>query len=219
MQRSLMVISIAAGLATCAMANPILRAPAGDYSPTNPVNTLDGVSTTASHLRNNEWNVMISFTTDFDYFAGQANAFVALFDIPTVVGKSPGSPVYVHSLGWDITHTANSPSWLNELTFRFGDDLGVDYVMLTPSGTSAPGTENNNSGGEKVDLVGLELDFMLYNGILRFRFWDTFNDNFPNRDGFIHAGSTISLGLKIIPAPGSLALLGIGGLAAVRRRR
>ncbi len=221
MQRSLFVVSLAAGLATCAMANPHLRAPDGVSTATGLVNSLDGVSISASNHRNNEWNVDILFLSDFDYFAGEANAFVTLFDIPTLLNKTPGSPVYVHSMGYDITQTTVGASWISELLFRFGDDTGMDFVQLRPGiGQNNTGTGvNNNTGGEKVDLVGLDLDFTLYNGILRFRFWDDFNDNFPGRDGFIHAGSTISLGFKVVPAPGSLALLGLGGLATVRRRR
>ena len=51
-------------------------------------------------------------------------------------------------------------------------------------------------------------------GLLRIEFWEDFVD-FKGADGFY--GSTLTI--HYIPAPASLALLGLGGLVGIRRRR
>ncbi len=53
-------------------------------------------------------------------------------------------------------------------------------------------------------------------GDVRIEFWEDFVD-FPGApDGTYDIGS---ITLKFVPAPSSLALLGLGGLVAIRRRR
>ena len=46
---------------------------------------------------------------------------------------------------------------------------------------------------------------------------ETFDDGGPANDGFFGSGSFFRV--NFVPAPSSMALLGLGGLAAARRRR
>ncbi|CAN0594277.1 unnamed protein product, partial [Laminaria digitata] len=57
-------------------------------------------------------------------------------------------------------------------------------------------------------------------GILDINFFESFDDVAGEIDATYLAGSTITIvGQGIVPAPASLALIGLGGLAAGRRRR
>ncbi|MCW5762866.1 MAG: PEP-CTERM sorting domain-containing protein [Phycisphaeraceae bacterium] len=210
-----------AGLAAAASANPHLSATNGNaIAPTQVVNLLDVADVSLSNSRSNEWNIQLTFNQDINYTFGFPNATVFVIDLAAVVGKPAGAEAYIHAIGWNTTHTAFSPSWLREFRIEFTDAGATTGVGLSPSGTAGSGgPENNNSGGSKVDLVGLGLDFTLNPGLLHLTLWDTFNDFGGGNEGVLLAGSWVSIGTKIVPAPGALALLGLGGLASIRRRR
>ena len=69
----------------------------------------------------------------------------------------------------------------------------------------------NYQGSVSGDFVGS------FDGVMEIEFYETgFDDNADAIDAYFESGSRITL---IFPAPGGLAVLGIGGLIGIRRRR
>ncbi|MDX2018512.1 MAG: hypothetical protein SFY95_12845 [Planctomycetota bacterium] len=153
-------------------------------------------------------NITLSGIPSFDPF-GDANNFVG--------GVFIGANAQIVGIGWDVNLTANSPSWLSELTVAIENTSQSGGVFLAPgTGDDFGGTRTYSSGGI-VDLVGLGLNFTLGgDGILRLEFFEGFDDFANGVDGFWNSGT---LSIQWIPTPGALAILGLGGIAAGRRRR
>jgi hypothetical protein len=133
----------------------------------------------------------------------------------TVINQAIAPNAQIVGIGWDVTLFADNPSWLSELVVGFGPTSGT-LINLTPGvGDDFSGTQNYSSGGI-VDLVGLGLNFNLNaDGNLRMEFFEAFNDFTNDWDGIWNGTLTI----QWIPTPGALAILGLGGIAAGRRRR
>lgn len=124
---------------------------------------------------------------------------------------------HVVGIGWDVNQATVGASWLSEMQMSFGGNTTAE-IFLTPSGTGAPGSESNSSGGI-FDLVGSALDFFVdADGILAMEFFEGFDDVDGAVDGNWLQGSVITIEY-VVPAPGALAMLGLGGLVAGRRRR
>ena len=139
----------------------------------------------------------------------------------TVMNTFIGSGYHITGIGWDVNQMAGLDSgglsWLSEMTITFGDSNAA-AVQLAPSGTAGPGTESNSSGGI-LDLVGLSFDFFLdADGILSMEFFESFVDEAGAAEGIFLSGSSIQV-QYVVPAPSALAMLGLGGLVAGRRRR
>ena len=135
----------------------------------------------------------------------------------SVIGSASASGVT--AIQFDLSVTTFSPSWGSEVNldisgpggFLFTAD-GSDFDTLGDDGPddltfgwgdstgtfSFSGTASGLSGGSGTYTVSA---------------FDSFDDS--GDDGVFNSGSTITL----IPAPGAAALLGMGGLAATRRRR
>lgn len=129
-----------------------------------------------------------------------------------------GAGAHVTGLGWDVTIQTVGASWLSEARAEFtNNDLdNLTGVGITPGvNDGAPGTATYSSGGI-LDLIGLDLDFVLdADGILRVELWETFVDNAGSADAIWNGTLTV----QYVPTPGALAVLGLGGLVAGRRRR
>ncbi|MFK7760099.1 MAG: PEP-CTERM sorting domain-containing protein [Phycisphaerales bacterium] len=143
----------------------------------------------------------------------------------TVLGINIGGGSNVVGIGWDVNQLAGldsgGASWLSEMTIGFGNTFDGILINLGTSGTDAPGTEANSSGGI-VDLTALTtpLDFFVAaDGILSLEFFESFVDQAGAAEGEFLANSTLTIQYVPVPAPGALALLGLGGIAAGRRRR
>lgn len=148
------------------------------------------------------------------------DAYASAFN--TVMNINIGAGSHVVGLGWDVNQTSFGASWLSEMTISYENTAQDAGVFLTPSGTGAPGTSESNSSGGILDLVGLAtpLDFFVdADGLLRLEFFESFEDVTGAAEGIFNSGSSIQVQYIAVPAPGALAMLGLGGIVAGRRRR
>ena len=125
----------------------------------------------------------------------------------------------INGVSWDVDITAHNPSWLSEIRVGITNTTDVfSGIFLTPGvGNGAPGQGVFSSNGIlKFADIGVP-DFVLAaDGILRFHFFEGYDDVSIDPDGTWNSGT---IGVQYVPAPSALALLGLGGLAAARRRR
>lgn len=126
----------------------------------------------------------------------------------------------VIGVGWDVTLETFGGSWLSEATIGVeNSDQSGSFFVGPGSGVDTSGIQAFSSGG-LISLVSEGLDFNLNeDGDFRVEFFETFDDNSNEIDAEFLAGSTLRIQYTIIPAPGAMALLGLGGLVSVRRRR
>ncbi len=113
----------------------------------------------------------------------------------------------ITSIDFEGFYVPNSPSWTSEPQWSFQG--GGHLWGMSNHG----GVDDSNplayAGSEATSF------FSDGNGDVTIEFWENFVD-FNGPDGTYERGS---ITLKVIPAPASLALLGLGGLVATRRRR
>ena len=122
------------------------------------------------------------------------------------------------AIGWDVEVATVGPSWLSEATMSFSNTTGPAGLFLSVgAGNDAPGTMLFSSGG-LLDLT----DNMIPNitadadGLITIEFFESYDDVIDEIDAFLNG--KITLGIDV-PAPGTAALFGFGGLAATRRLR
>lgn len=134
-------------------------------------------------------------------------------DLNAALGTQPGGEVYIDAIGWDVEVTAVDPAWASDAVIDFGGE-----VTLTPCiNETDPGTFSCSSGG-LLDLVGLNLDFSVADGILNLTFFDS--EGFADLEGLTMTG-TLSLNASgqaippSVPEPATLALLLLGGLGSL----
>lgn len=159
-------------------------------------------------------------TWDLHTDASNTNIF---FDLSAAMGLGSGVPVTMTGIGWNLDlDTLNAPagtSWLSEVRLAFGDSAGTYGLFVRPGAGAANnvvGTGSFSSGGQ-IDLSDNAIpDIFLPDGILRIELHETFDDVADVIDGLITGGGVT---VTAVPAPGALALLGIGGLVIARRRR
>jgi hypothetical protein len=191
---ALTALAAAAGLAT---ANPIQ---AGQFAG----NTVDTAGTPTS-----------SITIDISGFQGFDAQGSALNDILSVF---IGVGAEVTGIAWDVNLSTFGGSWASESVMNFGGQ-----VFLTPGSADSFGVTNQNyNSGGVIDLSdnGIPNTLPDAGGNLEIEFFESFVDNAGAGDSIWEAGSTVTLvGTNIVPAPGALAMLGLGGLVAGRRRR
>ncbi len=124
----------------------------------------------------------------------------------------------VTGIGWDVTLSTVGASWASEA----GIDFEGQIFLNVGAGDYFPVTNGVYSSGGIIDLsndVSLPNITLGGDGILNLEFFEGFVDNGGTGDASFGAGSTLTLQVRGIPAPSSLAFLGLGGLAATRRRR
>ena len=127
----------------------------------------------------------------------------------------------ITGIGYDLNLTANDPSWLSEITFSFEETSQVEGVFLNPAFEDEnPGTGAYSSGGI-VDLVALDLDFaLLADNSLRLELFEGWDDASVSIDGVVNQGLlTIQYEAQPVPEPATLAALGVGAAALLRRRK
>lgn len=209
-----LAITAVAGLAAVASAQVLSTGPGGGTADRAVVNLSDVANISFNRVDGNTI-VTIEFTSAIDSWdlVSDPNNVVFALDM--------GGPATMHGIGWDVSIATEGGSWLSEARMYFDDNIAPDLsgLFLAPGVADGfSGTGSYSSGGI-VDLSDNGIpDIVLPNGFLRLEFYESFDDVADAIDGHYLAGSTLTLDMTIVPAPGALALLGLGGLA-IRRRR
>lgn len=187
--------------------------PSGDRTPGQ-----SGNYTTSNRGGGSVVNFNVAGIMSMDGFGDPDNE-VFDFDLAAALGLPSGTPVTMTGIGWDVNISAFGASWLADNAVMFDDNINPDGygLYLRPGASDAnPGTASFSSGGF-IDLTDVGIpDIFLPNGILRLEFLEDFDDVADAADGSWNSGT---LQIVAVPAPGALALLGLGGLVAGRRRR
>ena len=118
-----------------------------------------------------------------------------------------GSNATISNIAWNVNMTTLGLSWADENTMFFAGSESV-----TPGFGDAFTVTNANYSGSQASGIVLGVD-----GLLSIEFHEVGFDDNVGIDSFYEAGSSITI--SFVPAPGSLAVLGLGGIVAGRRRR
>ena len=121
-----------------------------------------------------------------------------------------GSAGKITNISWDVNYESISPSWNSELAMSIDTDSGFFDIIAGDYGAGDNPGPYAFSGSEDVSIDTAD-------GLVLLTLWETFNDTSVDPDSVFGAGS--SLTVTFVPAPGAVALLGMGGLVATRRRR
>ena len=209
------MLATAAGLALAAgaLANPYISSnldgtSAGSLSPRGMTNTI--------------LNVDVSNRDSWDAVSSPNNVVLNV-DLAAALGLASGSSVTITSIGWNTNLTTFGGSWLSEAGFYFDDNIAPDLsgLFLRPgAGSNFGGTNTNFASAGQIDLSDNAIpNIVLANGILRLELYESFDDAAGSVDAFWESGSTLFVGVAEVPAPGAAAVLGLAGLAGLRRRR
>ncbi len=212
--KSLISVAAIAAIAGAASADVLTNvAPVYDFKTETTAQQLPGSTARAGETRT------ISFDNDSWDLVGDADNVVMLIDMAALFGLASGSSIDLNGIGWDVTIASAGASWQSEARIYFDNDTqdSGEGIFLAPGiGVDSPGTGSYSSGGIlKLVDAGLP-DLILDNGILRLEWFESFDDIADTVDARMFGTLTLQ---SSVPAPSGVALLGLGGLVAMRRRR
>ena len=125
----------------------------------------------------------------------------------TILNVFVGAGATITNIAWNVNLTTIGISWADENTMTFNGAQSINVAA-----GDAFTVSNANYAGSAAS--GIVLDG---SGMLSIEFHEVgFDDNANAVDSFFNSGS---LTVSYVPAPSALAVLGLGGLAAGRRRR
>ncbi|MCW5768970.1 MAG: hypothetical protein KIT19_09820 [Phycisphaeraceae bacterium] len=157
-------------------------------------------------------DVLVVDITGWRTFAGYGNVNNSSITIPLPAGST------IDSASYEINFDAINGSWRSELVLSLNDGLVGAFFDHAPSTLGSGG--NFVGSGNFGSLPGAWAGgpFVLTTGSLFVTAFETFDDGGASvQDARINSGRIV-INYTPIPAPGSLALLGLAGLAARRRR-
>ncbi len=195
-----MMFAAVAGFAGLATASPFFSTANGVADMSNAVANTRGASTVSFDLAG---------ISSWDSLGSALNHRVS---------ANIGANATVIGIGWDnVVITTVGASWLSEAAIGFlNSPVGL---QLTPVTTSGTGTGGPASSGGILDLASIDPDFPFQvgaDGMLNLEFFETYDDVAGAVDANWISGT---LTVQYVPTPGALAVLGLGGLVAGRRRR
>lgn len=129
----------------------------------------------------------------------------------------------ITGVGYNVTLTSRGESYRSEAAFLLENtDLSAGVYVTPGFEDDSPGGPTNYTSGGLIDLsdAGLD-DIALADGIANLQFFETFDDA-GGTDGFFAAGGTITVEYTPgapVPEPASMAVLGLGAAALLRRRK
>lgn len=125
----------------------------------------------------------------------------------TILNVFVGAGATITNIAWNVNLTTVGISWADENTMTFNGAQSINVAT-----GDAFTVSNANYAGSAAS--GIVLDG---SGMLSIEFHEVgFDDNANAVDSFFNSGS---LTISYVPAPSALAVLGLGGMAAGRRRR
>lgn len=158
-------------------------------------------------------DTMVIDVSGTQFFDDQGAAVNTILNIAVGNGMDIAN---ITNIAWDVNLTtftdpnATFPSWASEATMLFDGTDGIAVGAADGFGV----VNQNYADGVAVNIT------LAVDGNLSIEFFESFDDSTGNADSQFDAGSTITLtGSNFVPTPGSLAVLGLGGLVAGRRRR
>jgi len=168
-------------------------------------------------------SIDVSGLFSWDGFGDTSNQ-VLMVNAAALLGGSTGDAVTIEGLGWDvdIETTLNGPfggSWLSEARFTYGSTAVFNHVGVRPGfGSDFGGHQRFTNPVVDLSDNGIP-DLVLPNGWLRIELNETFDDSNDQIDAAYLANSFLTIRGTVVPAPGAIALAGLGGLLVARRRR
>ena len=213
--KSLISAAAVAALAGAASADVLSSvAPVYDFKTETTASELPTQTSRAGETR----TVALNQVASWDGLGDPDNVVLSI-DMAALFGLASGSAIDLNGIGWDVTVSTVGASWLSEATMYFDNqtqDSGAGIFLTVGAGSDFAGTANFTSGGiVKLSDAGLP-DLILADGVLRIEFWESFDDVSDDIDAFLDGTLTLQ---SSVPAPSGVALLGLGGLVAARRRR
>jgi hypothetical protein len=119
----------------------------------------------------------------------------------------------ITAIAWNVDLSANTPSWLSELSVDFGDGAGAGVALSPGVGDDVSG---DASYGGSFELGSLSF-VVGASGQLFLEFFEIFDD-FAGADGVWRSG-TLTVTYVPEPATFGLAAIALLGLGAASRRR